>query len=76
MGQRFGLKPGRSEKSLDIAMNLTSITHSSIQARDYKPQQLYYQNSPITVSLILTLCRSNLKLCCVGRKVVFLSVGI
>ena len=45
-------KPCRSEKSPDPATNLNSITHSSIQATHYKPQQLYYQNSPFTVSLI------------------------
>ena len=32
-------KACRSEKSLDPARNLTSITHSSIQATAYQPQE-------------------------------------
>jgi len=55
MGQRFGLKPGRSEKSLDIARNLTSITRSSIQDTNYQPHQLHYHSCPIAVSLILNI---------------------
>jgi hypothetical protein len=63
MGQRFGLKPCRSEKSLDPARNLTSITHSSIQATDYQPQQLYNHSYPITVSLILNMSVTVVKDC-------------
>ena len=55
MGQRFGLKPCRSEKSLDPARNLTSITHLSIQATAYQPHQLHYHSYPIAVSLILNI---------------------
>ena len=49
-------KPWRSEKSLDPARNLTSVTHSSIQATDYQPHQLHYHSYPSTVSLILNIC--------------------
>jgi len=56
MGQRFGLKAHRIEKSLDPARNLTSITHSSIQATPYQPHQLHYHSPPFLVSLILNMC--------------------
>ena len=56
MGQRFGLKPWGSEKSLDPARNLTSITHSSTQSTNYQPHQLHYHSYPIAVSLILNMC--------------------
>jgi len=46
----------RCEKSLDPARNLTSITHSSIQATDYPPHQLHYHSYHSTVSLILNIC--------------------
>ena len=58
MGQRFGLKPGRSEKSLEPARNLTSITDSFIQSTNYQPHQLHYHSYPIAVSLILNICYS------------------
>ena len=51
MGQRFGMKPWRIEKSLEPARNLTSITFSSVQATDYKPHQLHYHSFPIRVVL-------------------------
>jgi hypothetical protein len=35
-------KPCRSEKFLDPVENLTSITHSSIQATAYQPHKLHY----------------------------------
>ena len=49
-------KPWGSEKSLDPARNLTSITHSSIQATHCQPHQLHYHSYPSTVSLILNVC--------------------
>ena len=49
-------KPLRSEKSLDPARNLTSITHSSIQATHCQPHQLHYHSYSSTVSLILNVC--------------------
>jgi len=47
--------PEEVKKSLDPARNLTSITHSSIQATDYQPQQLHYHRYPFRVSLILNI---------------------
>ena len=55
-GPDLAWKPWRSEKSLDPARNLTSITHSSIQATDYQPHQLHYHSYHSTVSLILNIC--------------------
>jgi hypothetical protein len=49
-------KPWRSEKSLDHARNLTSITHSSIQSTDRQPHHLHYHIYPSTVRLILNIC--------------------
>ena len=67
MGQRFGLKPWRSEKSLDPARNLTSITHSSIQATAYEPHQLHYHSYPIAVSLILNIFVTTVRDCFSSR---------
>ena len=55
MGQRFGLKPCRSEKSLDPATNLTSVTHSSNQATAYQPHQLHYHSLPTTPTALSQL---------------------
>ena len=49
-------KPWRSEKSLNPARNLTSITHSFIQSTNYQPHQLHYHSYSIAVSLILNIC--------------------
>jgi len=51
MGQIFCLKPWRSEKSLDPARNLTSISHSSNQSTDCQPHQLHYHSYHSTVNL-------------------------
>ena len=55
-------KPRRNEKYLDPARNLTSITHSPVQATDYQPHQLHYHSYHSTVSLILNMCYSSNRL--------------
>jgi hypothetical protein len=49
-------KLSRSEKSLDPARNITSVTHSSIQATAYQPHQLHYNSYTFRVNPILYMC--------------------
>ena len=56
-------KPWGSEKSLDLTGNLTSITHSFIQATAYQPHQLRNHSYHIAVSLILNICVLFVKDC-------------
>jgi len=51
--------PGSPEEMKNLLTqpgNLTSFTHSSIQATDYQPHQLHYHRYHSTVSLILNIC--------------------
>ena len=63
-------------KSLDPARNLTSTTHSSIQATDCQPHQLHYHSYPSTVSLILNICVTAVTDCLYSSHFLFMKKWI